>query len=106
MIDPKKNLEKHIEELFSNISQDKNINPEEIQKAVNLGRQVHQGQFRKNGDFYFIHPIRVAIKASEYNLDSSTIISSLLHDAIEDTQGEENKNEVANKIKTTATNPI
>lgn len=101
MFDPHKNLEKHTRELLEKVKEASHIDLEDIEKAIELGKEIHKGQYRKNGDFYFIHPLRVATKAAEYDLDTSTLLSSLLHDSIEDTKGEAEKQRVATTIQTT-----
>lgn len=62
-----------------------NYNTELIGKAFDLANKLHEGQFRKSGEPYFIHPIAVAHILSEIGMDESTIIGGLLHDVVEDT---------------------
>jgi GTP pyrophosphokinase len=84
-MNPQKNLDTRIQELITRIADSKSIDLPLVKKAINFGKKAHTGQFRKGGDFYFIHPLRVALKAISYNLDTNTIIASLLHDVVEDT---------------------
>ncbi len=56
-----------------------------IEKAWEFAKKAHQGQERKNGDSYIIHPLNVAKNLAEWKLDSVSIASGLLHDTIEDT---------------------
>ena len=57
--------------------------------AFEYADQCHQGQKRKSGEPYIIHPLAVAqIVAEELKLDSESIEAALLHDVIEDTQAE------------------
>lgn len=56
-----------------------------IIKAYNFAENAHQGQYRKSGEKYFIHPVEVAKILIELRMDSSTIAAALLHDVIEDT---------------------
>lgn len=57
-----------------------------VEKAVHFGMDAHQGQLRKSGEPYFIHPVRVAIEVANYDMSTLVIIGALLHDVIEDTE--------------------
>ncbi len=57
-----------------------------IGKAYDKGRLLHEGQLRKSGEPYFIHPINVAIILAQLGMDEATIIGGLLHDVVEDTE--------------------
>lgn len=56
-----------------------------IIKAYNFAETAHQGQIRKSGERFFIHPFSVAMILAELNMDLGTIVAGLLHDVIEDT---------------------
>ncbi|MEY8387733.1 bifunctional (p)ppGpp synthetase/guanosine-3',5'-bis(diphosphate) 3'-pyrophosphohydrolase [Oscillospiraceae bacterium 38-13] len=57
-----------------------------IRAAFEYADQCHEGQKRKSGEPYIIHPLAVAqIVAEELKLDSESIEAALLHDVIEDT---------------------
>lgn len=56
-----------------------------IQDAYNFAYKKHEGQFRKSGDPYIVHPVDVALILSELHTDPVTIMAGLLHDVIEDT---------------------
>ena len=57
-----------------------------IRAAFEYAQQCHEGQTRKSGEPYIIHPLAVAqIVAEELKLDSESIEAALLHDVIEDT---------------------
>lgn len=53
--------------------------------AINLCITQHEGQFRKSGEPYAIHPILVACIVSFMGGDDDMVISALLHDVVEDT---------------------
>jgi guanosine-3',5'-bis(diphosphate) 3'-pyrophosphohydrolase len=60
-------------------------NTELINKAYVFAARAHDGQARKSGDPYFIHPVSVADIISQLRLDSASVCAALLHDVIEDT---------------------
>ena len=57
-----------------------------IQAAFQFARKAHEGQTRKSGEPYIIHPVAVArIVAEELQLGPNTVIAAFLHDVVEDT---------------------
>ena len=57
----------------------------DIERAYKVAKKAHEGQFRKSGEPYIIHPLCVAIILAELELDKESIIAGLLHDVVEDT---------------------
>ncbi|WP_425362968.1 HD domain-containing protein [Candidatus Tisiphia endosymbiont of Hybos culiciformis] len=64
----------------------------EIIKAIYYAKKYHGSQMRQSGDPYYSHPIEVAYMVAEYTAQevqplfkTDMIITSLLHDTIEDT---------------------
>jgi GTP diphosphokinase / guanosine-3',5'-bis(diphosphate) 3'-diphosphatase len=56
-----------------------------IKKAYVYSAKVHQGQIRKTGEPYLVHPLEVAGILAELKLDEASVVTGLLHDTIEDT---------------------
>ena len=64
-----------------------------IQKAYDVAATLHEGQFRKSGEAYIVHPLCVAIILAELHAGPATLCAGLLHDTVEDTK--ETKEDVA-----------
>jgi len=57
-----------------------------LQRAYDIAEEHHRGQLRKSGDPYITHPLAVATILAELGMDTTTLVSALLHDTVEDTR--------------------
>ncbi len=64
--------------------------PEEEEKSIlrayDYDYKHHDGQLRKSGEPYIMHPVAVAVNIEQMGLDAESIMAGLLHDTIEDTE--------------------
>ncbi len=56
-----------------------------IERAYAYSAKVHEGQVRRSGEPYLIHPLEVAYLLTALHLDEASIATGLLHDTVEDT---------------------
>ncbi|MBI2463257.1 MAG: bifunctional (p)ppGpp synthetase/guanosine-3',5'-bis(diphosphate) 3'-pyrophosphohydrolase [Candidatus Spechtbacteria bacterium] len=56
-----------------------------IERAFVMARNAHEGQFRKSGEPYVVHPLDAALTLALMHLDPSTVAAAMLHDVVEDT---------------------
>ncbi|SDF80244.1 GTP pyrophosphokinase [Limimonas halophila] len=56
-----------------------------LNRAYVFAMKAHGSQTRASGDPYFSHPLEVAGILTDLKLDTSSIITALLHDTVEDT---------------------
>lgn len=62
------------------------VQSERIRKAVEFATKAHEGQKRKSGEPYIIHPKAVMETLIEWGMDEDTVIAGVLHDTVEDTE--------------------
>lgn len=58
---------------------------DKIVEAYTIAKRMHEGQRRKSGEPYIIHPVSVAVILTELEMDRDSIIAGILHDVVEDT---------------------
>ncbi|MEN9406230.1 MAG: hypothetical protein RLZ12_514 [Bacillota bacterium] len=76
-----------LKNLFSKISS--YLSKEDLKKLTSaylFAKNAHEGQFRKSGEPYIIHPLEVAIILTDIQPDLEMLIAVLLHDVVEDTE--------------------
>lgn len=74
---------KRMAETYREYSGDENCDM--IFSAYELAKASHEGQYRATGEPYIIHPVAVAEIVTELHVDKETLVASLLHDTVEDT---------------------
>ena len=61
-------------------------NRQKIKEAFEFANEAHKGVKRRSGEPYILHPLAVAkIAVKEIGLGTTSVISALLHDVVEDT---------------------
>ncbi len=76
-----------IEDIIRNTKKyNRKSNSKLINKAYEFAKHYHEGQVRKSGEPYIIHPLEVAYIVSTLELDDDAICAALLHDVVEDTE--------------------
>lgn len=58
----------------------------ELEHAIDFASTAHEGQKRKSGEPYIIHPLAVAGNLIEWAMDIDSVIAGVLHDTVEDTE--------------------
>lgn len=56
-----------------------------IEHALSFAQEAHKYQTRKSGEPYIVHPVLVAAIVAAITADEAMVITSLLHDVVEDT---------------------
>lgn len=78
------NYEQKINNIVSNLKAKNSADIYNVVKAYNFAKDKHDGQFRKGGDPYIIHPVEVAEILENLDFNTDVIASALLHDTVED----------------------
>ncbi|MBQ3080844.1 MAG: bifunctional (p)ppGpp synthetase/guanosine-3',5'-bis(diphosphate) 3'-pyrophosphohydrolase [Clostridia bacterium] len=74
----------NIQELMDLIKDKNYINAEKVMQAYEFAAALHEGQKRKSGEPYIVHPLSVAEIVLELQLDTDSVCAALLHDTVED----------------------
>ena len=56
-----------------------------LERAYRFAASAHEGQYRKSGEPFIMHPVEAAIILSELNMDVDTLSAAVRHDTVEDT---------------------
>src|SRR3990170_4771901 len=57
----------------------------QVERAFDFAAESHRGQLRKSGEPFIRHPLGVAHILADMGMDTTTLVSALLHDVVEDT---------------------
>jgi GTP diphosphokinase / guanosine-3',5'-bis(diphosphate) 3'-diphosphatase len=81
--------EKHqelIDELIADVAAyNPDVDRDLITRAFNFAARAHEGQQRRSGEEFVLHPWGAAKICAQLRLDDETIAAALLHDVVEDT---------------------
>ncbi len=56
-----------------------------VKRAYYFAQQAHEGQYRRSGEPYIIHPLAVANILADMHMDHQSLMAAMLHDVLEDT---------------------
>src|SRR5213596_601372 len=78
-----------IDELIADVSAyNPDVDRELITRAFRFAARAHEGQQRRSGEDFVLHPWGAAKICAQLRLDDETIAAALLHDVVEDTDVE------------------
>lgn len=78
------NYEQKYNTIITNLKNKNSADIYNVVKAYDFAKEKHNGQFRKGGDPYIIHPVEVASILEKLDFNTDVIASALLHDTVED----------------------
>ena len=74
------------EEIVNQINKNNlKVDLEKIKLALYFAEECHEGQYRKSGEDYIMHPVEVTKILIDMKMDTDTIVAGILHDIVEDT---------------------
>ncbi len=56
-----------------------------LNRAYEIAQKAHEGQLRRSGEPYILHPLGVAGILADLHLDVASLATGILHDVVEDT---------------------
>ena len=74
----------NVDDAVNKLKTQTDISPK-LYEIINFIIEAHEGQFRKSGEPYCVHPILVACITAHFSKDEAIIATALLHDVVEDT---------------------
>jgi GTP diphosphokinase / guanosine-3',5'-bis(diphosphate) 3'-diphosphatase len=80
-----------LDELLAEVAgYDIEVDRDLIARAFRWAANAHEGQQRRSGEPFILHPVGVAKICAELRLDEQTLAAALLHDVVEDTESDIN----------------
>ena len=76
---------KTVEDAINELNSQTQIS-QKLDDIINFIIEAHEGQYRKSGEPYCVHPILVASITAHFSKDEAIIATALLHDVVEDTE--------------------
>ena len=74
----------NVDDAINKLKSQTDISPK-LYEIINFVIEAHEGQYRKSGEPYCVHPILVACITAHFSKDEAIIATALLHDVVEDT---------------------
>lgn len=74
----------NLDDIFTHLPLLSQADHDLIERAFTYASLAHEGQSRKSGQPYIVHPYNVALILAEMRLDAPTIAAAFLHDTVED----------------------
>ena len=75
----------NVEDAINKLKTQTEISPK-LYEIIYFIIEAHEGQYRKSGEPYCVHPILVASITAHFSKDEAVIATALLHDVVEDTE--------------------
>src|SRR5689334_17416794 len=78
-----------LDELLAEVAgYDIEVDRDLIARAFRWAANAHEGQQRRSGEPFIMHPVGVAKICAQLRLDEQTLAAALLHDVVEDTDAD------------------